>query len=160
MMAFSAVLKAEWEAAAKQDELRAELLDAIAFMAAIEGGTLPPEFRSLLLPSTLQAIIRDTYDSGHDDPEALRRVVAWGAPAQTMKMDETTREEILSYVVRAQTRLGDEGGAEASLHFFDQRQYRSRFYLRAFYLRLQKTIRGPRFLFFWRRARSGNIWAK
>lgn len=140
MAAFSAVLKSEWEAAAQHDELRTELLDAIAFMAAIEGGTLPPEFRNLLLPSTLQAVVRDTYDRGHDDPEALKRVVAWGAPAQTMKMDETTREEILAYVVRAQTRLGGNGaGAEALLDFFDQRQYRSRYYLRAFYVRLHKN---------------------
>jgi hypothetical protein len=43
MAAFSAVLKSEWEAAANHDELRTELLDAIAFMAAIEGGTLPPD---------------------------------------------------------------------------------------------------------------------
>jgi hypothetical protein len=139
MSAFSAVLKSEWEAAAQHDELRAELLDAIAFMAAIEGGTLPLEFRSLLLPSTLQAVVRDTYDRGHDDPEALKRVVAWGAPAQMIRMDETTREETLSYVVRAQTRLGDGAGAEALLDFFDQRQYRSRYYLRAFYLRLHKN---------------------
>jgi hypothetical protein len=139
MQAFSAILKAEWDAAAQRDELRAEILDAIAFMAAMEGGTLPPEFRSLLLPSTLQAVVRDTYDRGHDDQEALKRVISWGAPAQTMKMDETTREEILSYVVRAQTRLGDEAAAEALLNFFDKRQYRSRFYLRAFYVRLHKN---------------------
>lgn len=139
MAAFSAVLKAEWETSAEHDELRAELLDAIAFMAAIEGGTLPLEFRSLLLPSTLQAVIRDTYDRGHDDPEALKRVVAWGMPAKSIQMDETTREEILSYVVRAQTRLGDEPGAEDLLDFFDERQYRSRFYMRAFYVRLQKN---------------------
>jgi hypothetical protein len=138
MAAFSATLKAEWEAAAQNDQMRAELLDAIAYIAAIEGGTLPPEFRSLLLPSTLQAVVRDTYDRGHDDHEALRRVVAWGAPAQTTRMDETTREEILSYVLRAQTRLGDEKAAEALLNFFDQRQYRSRFYLRAFYIRLHR----------------------
>ncbi len=139
MAAFSVVLKSEWEAATQHDEMRAELLDAIAFMAAIEGGTLPLEFRGLLLPSTLQAIVRDTYDRGHDDQEALNRVIAWGTPALTLKMDETTREEILSYVLRAQTRLGDEAGAETMLNFFDQRQYRSRFYLRAFYMRLHKN---------------------
>lgn len=139
MAAFSAVLKSEWDTAAQHDEMRAELLDAIAFMAAIEGGTLPLEFRNLLLPSTLQAVVRDTYDRGHDDPEALKRVVAWGGPAQMIRMDETTREEILSYVVRAQTRLGEGKSAEALLDFFDQRQYRSRYYLRAFYLRLHKN---------------------
>jgi hypothetical protein len=113
-------------------------MDALAFMAAIEGGTLPPEFRDLLLPSTLQAIVKETYDRGHDDPEALRRVVAWGASALKARMDETAREEILSYVLRAHVRLGSEADAEQLLDFFDQRRYRSRFYLRAFYLRVRK----------------------
>ncbi|HZK99060.1 MAG TPA: TIR domain-containing protein [Caulobacteraceae bacterium] len=138
MTAFSAALRQEWELAKRDDELRAELLDALAYMAAIEGGTLPPEFRALLLPSTLQEVVRETYDRGHDDPDALRRVVAWGMPAMTMGMDETTREEILSYVVRAHTRLGDHRAAEEVLDFFDRRTYRSRFYLRAFYVRLHK----------------------
>lgn len=139
MTAFSAELKAEWEAASRDGEMRAELLDAIAYMTALEGGTLPPEFQTLLLPSTLQELVRDTYDRGHEDESALRRVLAWGAQARSMKMDETTREEILSYVIRAQTRLGDEQGAEALLDFFDDRQYRSRYYLRAFYVRLHKN---------------------
>ena len=138
MALFSAALNDAWQKARANNDLRAELLDAIAYMAAIEGGTLPPEFKSLLLPSTLQEIVRDTYDRNHDDPEALRRVVAWGLPAMKMGMDETTREEILSYIVRAQTRLGDTAGAEELLDFFDKRSYRSRYYLRAFYLRLHK----------------------
>lgn len=138
MTAFSATLDEAWSRALKNDDLRTELLDAIAFMAAIEGGTLPPEFRSLLLPSTLQEVVRETYDRNHYNPEALRRVVAWGLPAMKMEMDETTREEILSYVVRAQTRLGDEAEAEKLLDFFDEHSYRSRFYLRAFYVRLYK----------------------
>lgn len=136
MKDFSSELRTEWASAASNDEMRADLLDAIAYMAAIEGGSLPPEFRDLLLPSTLQAVVRDTYDRGHDDQDALRRVIAWGMPAQAMKMDDTTREEILSYVIKAQTRLGDGPGAEALLDFFDDRQYRSRYYLRAFYVRL------------------------
>jgi hypothetical protein len=134
--AFSAELRAEWERAKQSHELRAELLDAIAYMAAIEGGTLPKEFANLLLPSTLQEVVRETYDRSHDDQAGLARVVAWGLPATGMFMDETTREEILSYVVRAQTRLGDTKGTEATLDFFDTRRYRSRFYLRAFYERL------------------------
>ncbi len=140
MTAFSTTLKDAWTRALKNDDLRTELLDAIAYMAAIEGGTLPHEFQSLLLPSTLQEIVRNTYDRNHDNPEALRRVVAWGLPAMKMRMDETTREEILSYVVRAQTRLGAEAEAEAEdlLDFFDKQSYRSRFYLRAFYVRLYK----------------------
>lgn len=142
MRAFSAALKDEFERARQDDELRAELMDAVAFMAAIEGGTLPPEFRNLLLPSTLQQVVKETYDRGHDSPEALRRVVTWGLPALKGRMDETTREEILSYVLRAQVRLRDadsEDAVERLLAFFDDRQYRSRFYLRAFYLRVGRS---------------------
>lgn len=138
MTVFSATLNDAWTRALKNDDLRTEILDAIAYMAAIEGGTLPHEFRSLLLPSTLQEVVRNTYDRNHDNPEALRRVVTWGLPAMKMTMDETTREEILSYVVRAQSRLGAEAEAEDLLDFFDKQSYRSRFYLRAFYVRLYK----------------------
>ena len=138
MTAFSAALRDELERARRDDELRAELMDALAFMAAIEGGTLPPEFRNLLLPSTLQEVVKETYDGGHDDPEALRRVVSWGTSALGARMDETAREEILSYVLRAHVRLGNAAEAEGLLDFFDARSYRSRFYLRAFYLRLGK----------------------
>lgn len=137
MAAFSKTLREELERARQNDELRAELLDALAFMAAIEGGTLPTEFRDLLLPSTLQEVVKETYDRGHDDPEALRRVVAWGSSALKARMDETAREEILSYVVRAHVRLGSDE-AERLLDFFDERSYRSRFYLRAFHLRVGK----------------------
>ncbi len=143
MAAFSAALRDELERARRDDELRAELMDALAFMAAIEGGTLPPEFRDLLLPSTLQEVIKETYDRGHDDPEALRRVVAWGESAIKARMDETAREEILAYVLRAHVRLGSKSEARDLLDFFDERCYRSRFYLRAFYLRIsQDDLKG------------------
>ena len=138
MRSFSPSPKDEWNRAHETDELRAELLDAIAYMAAIEGGTLPPEFKALLLPSTIQGVVRDTYDRGHDDVASLKRVMTWGLPAKKMNMDETTREEILSYVIRAQTRLGDAAGAEEVLAFFDDRAYRSRYYLRSFYVRFHK----------------------
>ena len=139
MTAFSAALKDEFERARRNDELRAELFDAVAFMAAIEGGTLPPEFRDLLLPSTLQEVVKETYDRGHDDPKALRRVVAWGSSALKGKMDETTREEILTYVLRARVRLrADDAEVERLLALFDERSYRSRFYMRAFHLRVGK----------------------
>ncbi|MFT8325533.1 TIR domain-containing protein [Gluconobacter oxydans] len=145
MKAFSAALREEFERARADDKLQTELLDALAFMAAIEGGTLPSEFRNLLLPSTQQQIVKETYDRGHDDPEALRRVIAWGSPALKGQMDETTREEILSYVLRAIVRLRDadfESAAGSLLAFFDERQYRSRAYLRAFYLRVGKNDPG------------------
>jgi tetratricopeptide (TPR) repeat protein len=132
---FSAALRAAWQVAKRDDELKAELFDALVYMTALEGGSLPAEFSGLLLPSTLQEIVRDTYDRGHDDEGALRRVVAWGGPSFAMKMDETVREEILSYVVRAQTRLSDVPGAEETLRFIDSRNYRSRYYLRSFFVR-------------------------
>ncbi|MDX8443716.1 TIR domain-containing protein [Mesorhizobium australafricanum] len=138
LAAFSVALKDEWEQAKRDNEMRADLLDALAYMAALEGGTLPPEFKALLLPSTLQEVVRESYDRGHDDPDSLARAVSWGMPALKMGMDETTREEILSYVVRALTRLGDEKEAEELLGFIEKRGYRSRFYLRAFYLRVHK----------------------
>lgn len=136
--ALSRALTNFWEQAKEQNDLRAEIVDAIAYMTALEGGTLPPEFASLILPSAIQEIVRDTYDQNHDNEDELKRLVSWGLPTKTLSMNETTREEILSYVVRAQTRLGDEQGAEALLNFFDERRYRSRFYLRAFYIRLHK----------------------
>lgn len=139
LAAFSAALREEWEQAQRDNELRAELLDALAYMAALEGGTLPSEFRALLLPSTLQEVVRESYDRGHDDPDSLYRVVSWGMPALRMGMDETTREEILSYVVRALARLGEEREAEDLLEFIEKRGYRSRYYLRAFYLRVHKS---------------------
>ncbi|HUO92646.1 MAG TPA: toll/interleukin-1 receptor domain-containing protein, partial [Rhizomicrobium sp.] len=133
--AFSQALKAAWAESAKDDRLRIDLFDAVIYMIALEGGTLTPEFKGLLLPSTLQEVVRETYDRGHDDDAALKRVVSWGLPAKIMKMDETTREEILSYVVRAQTRLQDKNGVQETLKFIDDRGYRSRFYLRSFFIR-------------------------
>ncbi|WP_408595021.1 TIR domain-containing protein (plasmid) [Paracoccus marcusii] len=146
MKSFSASLMIEWDKAKKDGKLKAEILDAIAYMVALEGGTLPAEFKGLLLPSTLQEVVRDTYDRGHDDPAMFDRVINWGSTAKSMPMDETTREEILSYVIRAMARAGDENGSEDLLKYFDERRYRSRFYLRAFYLRVhhhdyKKSIR-------------------
>jgi hypothetical protein len=136
MREFSNALKGEWTNAKKDGKLKNELLDALTYMAALEGGSFPNEFKGLLLPSTLQEVVRETYDRSHDDPSMLKQVITWGGIAQSLPMDETTREEILSYVVRALSRLEDETATEDLLNFFDQRRYRSRYYLRAFYLRV------------------------
>lgn len=142
---FAAELRRRWDQAVQSRQLRTELFDAIVYMAALEGGTLSAEFRGLLLASTLQEVVRDTYNRGHEDEAAFRQAVTWGALAKTMRMDETTREEILSYYVRAQTRLGDADALE-TLKLIDSRGYRSRYYLRSFYVRhsggdLQEAIR-------------------
>lgn len=132
---FSAVL-AEASARAKEgDQIKLDLIDAVVFMASIEGGTLDPIFQKLLLPSSLQSVIQSTYDNRSHADGALERVVAWGSVAQSMKMDEATREEILSYVLRALCRLGRRPEAERLLNFFDSRSYRSRHYLRSFFIR-------------------------
>jgi hypothetical protein len=135
--AFAATLKKEWESANKEGRVPTELVDTLLFMAALEGGTFPVEFRSLLLPSTLQELVNDVYNRRHEGNErkVLEQVIQWGSVAETMMMDETTREEILSYVSRAYSRLNDKAGAEAALRLIDSRNYRSRFYLRAFYIR-------------------------
>lgn len=132
---FARFLKAEWDAAVENDELRAELFDAFVYMTALEGGTLPKEFEGLLLPSTLQDLVRDAYDRRHMDDHALDRVVAWGMPAIDMKMDENTREEILSYLLRALVRLGSPEAGRV-LSFIKDRGFRSAAYLEAFMLRL------------------------
>lgn len=133
---FAQHLKALWDEAVADDELRIELFDAFVYMTALEGGTLPKEFSGLLLPSTLQDLVRDAYDRRHNDEDALKRVVKWGTPALDMKMDEHTREEILSYLFRAQIRLQMFGDAAALLKVMKKRGYRSSAYLEAFFLRL------------------------
>lgn len=132
---FSEVLKYAGEKAKHGDQIDLDLIDAVVFMASIEGGTLDPTFQKLLLPSTLQSVIKSTYDSRSHDEDALDRVVAWGASAKDMRMDEATREEILSYVIRAQCRLGKGEQAEKLLEFFDAKVYRSRHYLWSFFFR-------------------------
>lgn len=132
---FSEVLRLAGEKAKDGDQIKLDLISAIAFMASMEGGTLDPAFQKLILPSTFQSVIRDAYNSRSYDDTALGRVVNWGSQAQTMKMDETAREEILSYVVRAYCRLNKASEAQELLSFFDNKGYRSRHYLRSFYIR-------------------------
>jgi len=121
--AFSYALDATWTKAQKVGEFRADLFDAFVFMRALEGKSLPEEFGRLLLPSTLREVVAEAYARGRDqyDSEALRRVVAWGSIAETLNMDETVREEILSTVVRSYIRLGSYGEAESILKKFDQK---------------------------------------
>ena len=134
--AFAECLQAEWENAKAQERVPTELVDALLFMAALEGGSFPSEFAGLMLPSTLQELVRGVYDNRHQSEQSsLEQVVRWGSMAIGMDMDDTAREEILSFVARSQSRLHDKAGAEATLRFMDERLYRSRHYLRAFHIR-------------------------
>lgn len=137
--AFSSALDATWTKAQKGGEFRADLFDAFVFMRALEGKSMPEQFRRLLLPSTLREVVAEAYARGRDqyDSEALRRVVVWGSIAETLNMDETVREEILSTVVRSHIRLGEYGEAESILKQFDQKGYRSVYFLRGFSQRRQ-----------------------
>ena len=135
MAAFSAVLKSEWEKSQADDQFKTVLLDAIVFMYALEGGTLPKEFHGLLLASTLQGVVKETYDRWYSDENSLRQTIIWGLPAKDMKMDEAVREEILSYVVRAQIRLSMFPEAMSLLKFMEDKKYRSLAYLTALYIR-------------------------
>jgi len=132
---FARVLRKAWERSISSDELRIELFDAIVYLTELERKSIPPEFRQLLLPSTLHDVLRETYDQGHDDIDALRRVTAWGANVQYMRMDETTREAILSLVVRSHVRMSEYARAEEVLSVFDRLGYRSAAFLRGFMLR-------------------------
>lgn len=133
---FAERLREAWAQAVADDEMKSELFDAFVYMTALEGGTLPKEFNGLLLASTLQDLVRDAYDRRHNDDSALERVVSWGVPAMEMRMDENTREEILSYVVRAQVRLHRIGDANHTIEFMKKRGYRSTAYLEAFAIRI------------------------
>lgn len=137
---FAASLRQRWKEA-RDGELRIEVIDALVYMAALEGGTLPAEFRDIVPAATLQAIIKEMYDNGHDDDEALERVIAWGETAIASRMNETTREEILSYVYRAHVRLGQDDRAEDVLKIFETQGYRSLPYLRGFKLRRRGQLR-------------------
>ena len=74
---FSAALFEEWKVSSDNNDFRGELFDAFVFMHALEGKSLPPELRRLLLPSTLQLVMRETYARGRENTEALRRVILW-----------------------------------------------------------------------------------
>jgi len=137
---FSDVLRAEWRRSVEANEFRTELFDAFVYMHALEGKELPIELRKLLLPSTLEEVVRETYARGRqeDDKDAYQRVINWGAIAADMDIDETVREEILSTVIRAQVRLERYQDAEELLLLFDDNGYRSTSFLRGFSLRCQE----------------------
>lgn len=140
---FSEVLRQSWSESVKIGEFRTDLFDAFIFMHALEGKSLPREFKNLLLPSTLQQVVQDTYARGRDDddPLALRRVTVWGAISREMKMDDAVREEILSTVVLAHVRLSEYREADELLKGFDRAGFRSALFLRGFSLRRQGKYR-------------------
>jgi tetratricopeptide (TPR) repeat protein len=137
LKAFAEVLSVEWHTAEENGQFRSDLFDAIVFMNALEGKQLPPELHPLLLPGTLNEVVRETYARGkdEDDNEKLKQAITWGEVARNMKMSEATREDILSTVVRAKIRLGQFESAEADIVAMSAKGYRSVFFLRGHMLR-------------------------
>ncbi len=113
--------------------LRSDTIDAVTFIYALEGKTLPDAFKKLLLPSTLEMLVRDAYNSGRENAASYDTAIRWGVVAENMRMDEGTREEILGTVVRSYIRQEEFDRADALLKKIEQRGYRSKFFLRGFW---------------------------
>lgn len=137
---FSGVLAEAWRDSEQKGAFRSDLFDAFVYMHALAGKTLPKDLRQLLLPATLEEIVRRTYAQGRDDRAMLEKVVEWGSIAHEMKMDETVREAILTTVIQAQIRLRQFGKAEEGLRLFAARGYRSTPFLRGFFYRRQGKL--------------------
>lgn len=135
LKSFSEVLQREWRQSVAADTFRTDLFDAFVFMHALEGQTLPHELRALLLPSTLEAIVKETYNRGRDDEGDLRKVIEWGGIARDMRMDEVAREEILSTVAKAHIQLTEYELADKIIDDMNKRSYRSTYFLNGFKLR-------------------------
>jgi predicted Zn-dependent protease len=86
-------------------------------------------------------VVRETYARGKYDETLLRQVIQWGIAAQEMNMDEATREQILSLVVRARVRLREWEAAEELLTIFAGRGYRSTAELKGFLYRKSNRLR-------------------
>jgi len=130
----ASTLGTELKEADEKGTVRADLIDAIIFMHALTGTALPAQFRALLLPSTLETLVRDAYNSGREDDLSYDLAIKWGLIAEEMRMEEIVREEILGSVVRAYVRKEDFPEANRLLDKFDSRNYRSRYFLRGFSL--------------------------
>ena len=133
---FATEIKKEWQESEENGSTRADIFDAMVYLVALEGASLPPEFDDLVLPSTLQEVISESYDRRHLDETALERVATWGGAAMGLSMNETVREEIASYLLRALVRLGRKSEASTILQLIEKKGYRSYHYLKSFSIRL------------------------
>ena len=137
---FSDVLEEEWNKSSDSGGFRTDLFDAFVYMHALAGKALPQELRRLLLPGTLEEVLRRTYAQGRDDRQLLEKVVEWGAVADEMKMDDTVREAILTIVIQAEIRLRRYSSAGQRLKDFAGKGYRSAPFLRGFMLRREGKL--------------------
>ena len=134
---FGDLLEKQWRGADDSNGfLAVEVIDSLVYMHALAGKAMPQSLRHLLTASVVLEVIRDTYGRARDDRELYARVISWGEVATEMICDEVTREEILSFAVRARARLRQFREARELLEVFDNRSYRSRYNLRGFVHRL------------------------
>lgn len=132
------VLKREWQRAERGERgTTADLVDTFVYMHALEGKSLPVNLEKLLPPAVLLNVVRDIYSRAREEADLYERVCEWGGVANNIRCDEGVREEILSYVVRAQARLRHTDAVDRLLETFDKRAYRSRHLLRGFSLRFR-----------------------
>ena len=155
---FGDLLENRWRSAEDTNgSLAVEVIDSLVYMHALAGKAMPQNLRRLLPASVLLEVIRDTYGRARDDRELYSRVITWGEVATEMNCDEVTREEILSFTIRALARMKKFREARHLLDVFDSRNYRSRYNLRGFVNRLngrwteaipeyRKSIRIKKFL--------------
>lgn len=137
--AFSSVLKEDWDSAQEKGEFRVDLFEAFVYMHSLEGSALPVELRNLVTPGMLHEVVRQNYNLGKDrfDTEILKKAISWGEMTDGMRMSDATREEILSIVARAQIRIHDYEGADATIDKMKSRGYRSTAFLKGHSLRRQ-----------------------
>ena len=132
---FSEELSRQWEEESSNGRFNSNLMDTIVFIYSMAGKSLPDSFKDLMLPSRLAEIVRFRYNQGRHNREDLDGVIRWGLASETMKMDETVREEILSIVIQAMIRNRKFDSADALLEKLGKRGYRSVPFLRGFRLR-------------------------
>lgn len=140
LTALSAELKKEWDSATESGEVRIDLIETIAFMYSLEGHVLPKELGSLLSPGMLSDILRDMYARGKDEAnrEQLERVLKWGELANSMRMTDATREEIMSTMARTAIRLGKYPEAGRIIDTMSTNGFRSVPFLRGHLYRKQE----------------------
>jgi tetratricopeptide (TPR) repeat protein len=140
IQSMSSVLKSEWDQRAAAGEFREDLFDAFIYMHALEGKSLPKEFRVLLGPATLLDVIKQSYAFGREEEakEAFERVVKWGESASEMQMDDSAREDLMATVTRSHIRLRQYREAEDVAKRMAAYGFRSVNFLRGYSLRKQK----------------------
>lgn len=139
--AMAKVFNAAW-AKAEDQGFRDDLFSAFVFMHLLDGSALPSQLKALLTPSNLYDVVRDAYARGKqtESDRTIEQAIEWGRLGFEMKMGEGLREEILSTVARAQTRLGHYNDALTTIAEMKRRHYRQVTFLEGHLLRKRRKF--------------------